>query len=365
MSYALRIRVLAPLAAAVWLAISGPASAHANTKTLEERLKAIDAKALTKEDCVSELSRSASANAPELIYGGRVCELVGSFVESSFLFGAGQLRALTDIMLMPPATKADDQGLLPLYTMLYFGGGATGIKDEVLHDPNQRQKFLLLLEQWRPSYSQTYNPGWNARKQPDAEKYHSTVAEAKAGLRQQLDRTVRLVSDDQYYSLHRQYMEILERHPKGLPADTPAGKLAADLERRIRERMVALGEEVGPSPSDLSDATKERNPNSELREDDRFPPHSPDKDESVLSNAVGPTVDRCLDLAERSAVSQGGKIVRVLVTSSKKWGTIWRADMTADGQPLTRFTCTEATSSSSPLEVDNIPPLPATADRSR
>jgi hypothetical protein len=363
MPYSLRMRGLTPLVAAIWLAISTPALAQASSKTLEEQLKAIDAKVLTKEDCASGLSKAASANAPELIYGGRVCELVGSLVKSSFLFGAGQLRALTDIMLMPPATKADDQGLLPLYTMLYFGGGATGIKDQVLRDPIERQKFLLLLDHWRPSYSQTYDPGWNVRKRPDAEKYYSTVAEAKADLRRQLDRTVRLVSDDQYYSLHRQYMDILERHPDGLPADTPAGKLAADLQRRIRERMTALGEEVGPSPSELADAAGSQDAFAER--DDRFPPHSPNNDEKVLSNTVDPIVDRCLDLAERSAVNLGGKILRVLITSSKKWGTIWRADIAADDEPLTRFTCTETTSSSSPLEIGNIPALPVSATKSQ
>lgn len=248
--------------------------------------------------------------------------------------------------------------------MLYFGGGAAGVKDEVLRNPIERQKFFTLLEQWRPSYSQTYDPGWKARKRPDAEKYHSTLTEAKAGLRHQLGRTVRLVSDDQYYSLHRQYMEILERHPNGLPAATPAGKLAADLQRRIRERMVALGEEVGPSPSELADTAKEEDLNPGLR-DDRFPPESPEKDETIQSDAVHATIDRCLDLAERSAVSQGGKILRSLITASKKWGIIWRADISGDVKPLTRFTCTETTSSSSPLEIESMSPLPATASRPR
>lgn len=57
--------------------------------------------------------------------------------------------------------------------------------------------------------------------------------------------------------------------------------------------------------------------------------------------------------------------MRVLITSSAKWGTIWRADIAGGDQPVTRVTCTATVSSSSPLDTghERIAPLPATPDK--
>jgi len=269
------------------------------------------------------------------------------------------------LRLLPPATQADDQGLMDLYGMLYFGGGVSGIKDEVLRETESRKRFLKSFEEWTPVYDPSYDPGWNARKRPDAAKYRATVAEGKAGLRQYLDRTVRLVSDDQYYAAHRQQMQLLERNRNGIKPETPESKLFDELQRRKRERAIALGIEVGPSTQDIIEATESKDTVAEMREN--FPPNSPEKSEVVVTDIGDPIVERCLDLAERSAVSQGGKIVRVLVTSSTKWGTIWRADIAGGDHSSTRFTCTETTSSSSPMGISDaeIRPLPDIAGSSK
>ena len=344
---------------------TSPTTAQSSAGTLKQRLEAIDSKTPSVADCVSQLEKAATSNGPDLIFAGWVCEKAGKFEESSYLLIAGQLRATTDLLLLPPATQADDQGLMALYGMLYFGGGVSGIKDEVLRDPESRKRFMKSFEEWTPVYEPSYDPGWNARKRPDAAKYRATIVEGKAGLRQYMDRTVRLVSDDQYYEAHRQQMQLLERNRNGIKPGTPEGKLFDELKTRKRERAIALGIEVGPSTQDIIEATESKATVAEMREN--FPPYSPEKSEVVVTNSGGPIVERCLDLAERSAVSQGGKLVRVLVTSSTKWGTIWRADIAGGDQSSTRFTCTETTSSSSPMEIGDaeIPPLQDTAGRSK
>lgn len=342
--------------------IASPTVAQDSAGTLKQRLEAIDAKALSEVDGFSHLGKAAISNGPDLIFGGRVCELVGNLEESSFLFMAGQLRASTDLLLLPPATQADDQGLIDLYGLLYFGGGVSGIKDEVLREPESRKRFLKSIEEWAPVYEPSYDPGWNARKRPDEAKYRATIAEGKAGLNQYLDRTVRLVSDDQYYAAHRQQMQLLERNRSGIKPETPEGKLFDELQRRKRERAITLGIEVGPSTQDIIEAAKSKDLVAEMREN--FPPHSPEKSELVVTASGHSTIERCLDLAERAAVSQGGKIVGGLVTSSDRWGIIWRADIVRGDQDPTRFTCTETTSSSAPLDIgdEQIPPLPEIAD---
>lgn len=230
-SYALLMRALVPLTAALALGLCSPAIAQTSASSLAERLKSIDAKKATEADCAVQLAHAATSNGPQLIYGGTICDAVGKAVESSFLLSAGQLRAMIDVLLMPPATQADDQSLIPLYGMLYYGGGVGGVKDEVLREPRERRRFLKLLDEWAPAYSPAYDPGWNARKRPDPAKYRATVAEAKADIRKHLARAIYLLSDDQYYSLNRQFRQLLERNPKGVGAETPEGKLADDLQK--------------------------------------------------------------------------------------------------------------------------------------
>ena len=357
------MRLIVPFSLIVGLSITIPAFAQGSAGTLKQRLKSIDGKALTAADCISQFEKAATSNGPDLIYGGWVCEKAGKYDESSFLLMAGQLRAMTDVLLLPPATKADDQSLMDLYGMLYAGGGVSGIKDEVLREPLPRQRFLKSFENWMPAYGPTYDPGWNARKRPDAAKYQATVAEGKAGLREYFERAIRLVSDDQYYSAHRQYIQLLKQSPDGIKPGTPEAKLFDDLQRRKRERVIALGMEAGPSTSEIIEKAKGKDTVAEMRE--IFPPYAPEKGELVVADDGNSTIDRCLDLAERAAVSHGGKIVRVLITSSKKWGTIWRADIAGGDHGPTRFTCTDTTSSSAPFGIggEGIPPLPATAGK--
>lgn len=354
MTYHRRVRGLVPFLTVLILALSSPSDAQTNGGVLA-RLKSIDPKTLTGADCSSQIAKASSSNGPELIYGGAVCNAVGRPEDSSFLMIAGQIRATADVLLLPPATQADDQSLMDLYGMLWAGGGVGGVKDEVLRDPSARERFLRAFENWRPAYSPSYHPGWTARRRPDTAKYEATVAVGKAEARQYFDRVVRLVSDDQYYSLHREYMQLLEQNRDGIQADTPEGKRLDELQNRMIKRMLALGVDPGPSPSELAaEAEKGRR-----RPPEDSPPLSPAKDEHVLAKLDNDIVLHCVDLAERSAVSQGGKIVRVLITSSPKWGPIWRADIEGGDQPPTRFACTETTSSSSPLQLGDIPPLPS------
>lgn len=344
--------------AILWLGVSSPANGQISLESLGKTLKTIETKTLTEADCLSQIAAMHVSNGPELIYGGQVCDAVKRPEESSLLMTAGQIRAGTDLLLLPPATRADDQDLMDLYAMLYFGGGVAGLKDEVLRDPSSRQRFLGAFEKWMPIYSPTYDPGWKYRKRPDDLKYRETVLKAKSDLRRYFDHVIHLVSDDQYYSLHRQRMQILEGSRDGIKADTPEGRQLAELEMKIRNRMIALGVDPGPSPADLmADAQK----GGDSRE---FPPSSPEKDEQVLSDLNNSVIERCVDLAERSAVSQGGKIVRVLITSSPRWGHIWRADIEGSDQGPERFTCTETTSSSSPLSFGNVPPLAVSGPQS-
>lgn len=334
-------------------ALTPCATAQTTVSTLDDRLKSIDANTLTAADCRSQVEVAGKSNAVDLLLGGKGCAAVKMPVEASFLLLAGQLRAVSDILVMPPATQTDDKALIPLYTLLYFGGGLNGVDDDVLHDPAQRARLLALLDRWSPSYGPDYAPGWNARKRPDAGKYAATIVQAKADLRKNLDRLVRLDSDDRYYAMQRQYNAVLARIPKdGLAPDTPDGKLMDDLQIRMRARGIAIGVDMGPPPPDPKALAA-----GSIADFTDFPPPTPGKEESIVSSSTDPTVETCTDQAERMAVSNGGKIERTLVYTTSKWGTVVRADIVGGGMGPQRFTCTANFTGTQPFDLGKLQPL--------
>jgi len=338
------------------LMLSPCALAQSMSSNLEDRLKSISSANLTVADCHSQVARANESNAVELIYGGQVCVAVKKPLEASFLLLVGQMRATTDIFLMPPATQADDRSLMPLYGMLYYGGGLNGADDDILHDPQSRTRLFELLDQWSPSFTPTYHPGWSARKRPDAKLYAATIEQAKADLRTQLDRIVILVSDQQYYALRREYNAILARIPKsGLTPGMADYERFSDLQAQMRLRGIALGVDMGPPPPG-PDAQPMKMDATSLSED--FPPAAPGKDERIIPSRADPVVEKCRDQAERMAVSSGGKIDRTQIYTSPQWGAVYRADIVGGEAGSQRFTCTENYTGIQPFELGELQPLP-------
>lgn len=340
---------------ALTLVLSPCALAQTMSSDLEDRLKSISGANLTVADCHSQVARANESNAVELIYGGQVCAAIKMPLEASFLLLAGQMRATSDILLMPPATQADDQSLMPLYGMLYFGGGLNGVDDDILHDPQSRTRFFELLDQWSPSYSPAYHPGWNARKRPDAELYAATIAQAKADLRTQLDRIIRLVSDEQYYTLAREYNAILARIPhSGLAPGMADFQRFQELREQMRLRGIAIGVDMGPPPPSPDAQSVTMDPTGQSADS---PPAAPDKDEQIIPFGADPVVEKCRDQAERMAVSSGGKIDRTQLYTSPKWGLVYRADFVGGDTGSQRFTCTKNFIGMQPIDLGELQPL--------
>lgn len=330
----------------VSLALAAPAAAQTGIVTLMDRLNSVRPEAVTAADCDAQVARAAALNVPDLLYGAWLCYAANRAVEGNFLLNAGQVRSIPDMGLMVPAARADSDVVTSLYGVIYFHLGGPG-REEVLRDAASRERFFRLFDGWSADYPADYNPGWNTRRRPDAAAYRAAIAESKAGRRRQLVDIARLYSDEAYYALHRRFQDLQARNPTGFVEGTPDADLSSDLERQMNERSAALGIETGyPADAEASD------PGSE-----RFPPHVPARDEVVLAGTADPVAQRCAEIAERFTISADSRIVRVLVTRSPEWGTIWRADLGGGDQPAERFTCTSNTSSSGPLG-DEIPPLP-------
>lgn len=330
----------------VSLALATPAAAQTIGGALMDRLNGVRPEAVTAADCEAQVARAATLNAPDLLYGAFVCYAANRPVEGNFLLNAGQVRSIPDMGLMVPASRADSEVATSLYGVIYFYLGGPG-REEVLRDAASRDRFFGLFDGWSADYPADYNPGWSTRRRPDAAAYRAALAESKAGRRQQLADVARLYSDEAYYALHRRFQELQARNPNGFVEGTPDAALSRDVARQMDERSAALGigavspAEAGPDDPAIPE----------------FPPHVPAPEEVALAGGADPVVQRCAEIAERFTIAADSRVVRVLITRSPQWGTIWRGDLAGGVQSAERFTCTSDTSSSAPLG-DEIPPLP-------
>jgi hypothetical protein len=326
------------------IGLSSTAAAQAGMESLLERLKS--PKGATAAQCEAQVARAATLNGPDLLYGASVCHAANRPEQGNFLLIAGQVRSSADMAETVPARKADYNAQSTLYGIIYFHAGGPG-KAEVLRDPASRERFFRLFDSWSPRYDPDYEPGWKVRSGAVPAAYQAAMAALKAARRKQLVDVARLYSDDQYYALHRRFQDLQARNPNGLVEGTADAALAQDLQRRMSERSEALG--VATFAGDEGG-----DPGGE-----RFPPAAPASDEAVLAGKADPVVQRCAGLAEKLAIASDSRIVRVVITRSADWGTIWRADLAAAARPMERFTCTENTSASRPLEMgdESIAPL--------
>lgn len=337
-----------------WL-LMAPAAAQIGENALMDRINAIDPATITEGDCDAQIQAANNLNGPDLLVGSTICSAAGKPVEGSFLLNAGQTRSIADLALMVPATRADSDVQTELYGFIYFYAGGPG-SDEVLREPALRDRFFQLLDSWSPYYAADYDPGWNNRREPDAQAYASAIQEARAGRRQQLAEIARLFSDDTYYALHRRFQELQADNASTYTEGTPQAEMSLDLQRRMAERARELGSDFHRPREELTNPT-----DPQMEElSSRFPPPAPSADEVAQTDSDDATVQHCVNIAERRTIADETRVVRVQITRSEQWGTIWRADIEGDEHGPERFTCTERTSSSRPIEMGDmsVAPLP-------
>lgn len=332
--------------------LSSHAAAQTGGSALSDRINSVDPATTTEADCDAQVEQAENLNGPDLLFGAAICFAANKPVEGGFLLNAGQTRSIADMSLMVPAARADSDVQTELYGFIYFSAGGPG-SDEVLRQSPLRDRLFSLLDGWSPHYSLGYNPGWNVRRRPDAEAYASAIDELEAGRRQQLADLGRLYSDDIYFALHRRLQELQARTSGTYVEGTPGARMSEDLQRQMSERARDLG---------IASGIRNETPDEELGDlsNDQFPPAAPAPDEVVQSSSDDPSVQNCVDAAERLTIAAGSHVARVLITQSPEWGTIWRADFEGGFQGPVRFTCTARTSSSQPMDMpgESVSPLP-------
>lgn len=89
---------------------------------------------------------------------------------------------------------------------------------------------------------------------------------------------------------------------------------------------------------------------------EEMPPDAPAPDEVVINPLSDAVAERCAKSTDRVTKELGAKVIKVVVTHSPRWGTIWRADTSnplPDGYPpmLSRTTCTKDIDIWRPLDM--------------
>lgn len=319
------------------MAISSTVAAQQEPASLADRIVSLGEAERNPDFCRSHFRRANALNAPDLLRAALACEAVNLPIEASFLLVVGQVRAMADMALTVPASRADSDAQISLYGLLYARLGGPG-SEEVLRNSASLGELLRNFDAWSPTYGIGYDPGWATRRRSDESEYRLGIEEAKASRRRQLVEVARLYSDESYYALHRRFRELMARNNHVVRNGTPDGELFESLSRQMHERSVALG--VAAAQSRPEAASEER----------AAPADSRAADEIVFAGDDA-TSRRCAELAERQAIAGDLRVRRVLVTRSATFGTIWRADLDDPRSGPIRITCSEGYSSTRPLDA--------------
>jgi hypothetical protein len=342
------MRTVRTLAIAILIVVSSPAFAQVRSvQDYLNRVTSVDPRRVSEADCASSVSRANILNAADLFRASAVCHAVNKQVEGSFRLSAAQVRAMADMGLMAPAAKEDVEAMTALYGFIFYYAGGPGAED-VLRNASARAQLLELFDGWSPIAGANYSPGWNVGKRPVDRAYQEAVTEAKAHRRKQLVDISRLFSDEEYYSLHRQFSELQKRNPGGFVENTPDARLSSNLQERMASRARAMGLDTGPAASEASfDRSME-------------PPSAPGPGEALVAASDDPTVKQCVEWAEKLALMTASKITRVVVTTGSEWGVVWRADIASSDKPpqMSRYICSQHGTLHESGDAMERPPLP-------
>ena len=183
----------------------------------------------TDEPCRRAIEQSALLNGGELFEAAEACARVEEADDAVFLMLVGQVRALTDMSLLEPASVADQTTVGELYGALYYKYGGSG-PDELFRNAVRATAMFERLGTWRPDFSEHYSPGWRYRS-PSGGDVYQLMADHSMDVRlAKLERYRNLLEDDRYYAVHRERQELLARNNNRIVAGTDDADRIGELD---------------------------------------------------------------------------------------------------------------------------------------
>ena len=205
----------------------------------------------TDVSCTQTIERSTSLNGPQLFSAAEACARAEQSDDAVFLVLAGQVRAMADMSLLEPQSEPDEEAMAELYGAVYYKYGGSG-PDDMYRDVDRADRMFRRLRSWRPSFSDSYDPGWNYQPPAERERYLLMVDYSIRSRLAKLETYRNLVQDDRYYAIHKERREILARNNSRITPGTEDGDRIEELdqmEATIRSSIPRVPEP--PLPDEL------------------------------------------------------------------------------------------------------------------
>ena len=209
--------------------------------------------------CDKAITDSHRLNAHELWQGMSECVETDDLYRATFLLLAGQIRAMTDMTMLKPASDEDEIKIGELYGILYYQVGGSG-EPEIYRDMTKSKNLFNKLQDWEPEISESYNPSWNYMSNVDVGQYAKMVVCQKAIRINKLNWYAGLIQNDEYYQASKKLNTIRKGKSGPIETDTDIEKQVNTIMSRMREvsanipppktkfKVCEFAQKYGPDP---------------------------------------------------------------------------------------------------------------------
>lgn len=171
--------------------------------------------------CSESMGTSEVLNSYGLWKGADACSKYDLKLETNYLLLIGQIRAMTDMVVLKPISDEEGVKVGELYGILYYKTGGAGF-EEIYRDPKTYETLINLIEKWTPTLSADYAPGWIYKSKVDHSFYISMVECQKAVRLSKLKWYSSLIQNNEYYELSNKLDKIRTDNPGAFKAGTKA-----------------------------------------------------------------------------------------------------------------------------------------------
>lgn len=228
------------------------------------------------EFCPVWIGQSARLNGRDLAGAALGCLREGKPAEAGFLMIAGQIRLQVDSITHVPVDDSNRMNMEKLSELLP-PSREKSLLAEVFGDPVEKDRFVSLLESWKPVFFEGYNPGWEYISHIENEQYRELLLGYKAYRAKTIERYATQLVSDEFQALERELLELVERSGGSLSDGSEEKRQARQLLDAMNK--IANGVEsslVAPERSDRFHYEPDLNSNFIQRHQGRNGPVSAD-----------------------------------------------------------------------------------------
>ncbi len=201
--------------------------------------------------CNDAINSAAELNAYDLWSGAGDCSKSNLKRETNFLLIAGQIRAMSDMSVLEPASDEEGVKVGDLYGVLYYKSGGSGF-DEIYRDAIEFGQLFRDLESWTAKLHKKYNPGWEYKANIDPTYYDQmTICQKKLRI-SKLKWYSNLVRNDKYYELSTQLSKLQADNSGAFQVGTETYKQYQSISSKINSVSSKISKpKVNPKECDF------------------------------------------------------------------------------------------------------------------